>query len=88
MTDQETLLEFPCEFPIKAMGKASVNIEETVLEIVREHAPDVTAEDVRTKASSNGKYVSVTVVVNATSKEQLDKIYLGITDHPDILMAL
>ncbi len=85
--NDETLLKFPCRFPIKAMGKGVIGLESTVIEIVRKHAPDLGSEDVRIKPSRNGRYISVTVNINATSKAQLDNIYLGLTSHPDILMA-
>jgi putative lipoic acid-binding regulatory protein len=88
MTEDETLLEFPCEFPIKAMGKAVIGLERTVLDLIQRHVPDVSEDSMRIKPSSSGKYISVTVTIIATSKAQLDNIYQDITDHPDILMAL
>lgn len=84
----ETLLEFPCDFPIKAMGHARGNFELTVMEIVRRHAPDITEEDFRSRYSSNGNYLSVTVTVHAQSKEQLDAIYMDLTACEKVLMAL
>ena len=87
---EETLLEFPCRFPVKAMGRAGDDFEATVVRIVRAHA-DLWAEEelpVTTQPSRNGNYVSVTVMVEATSKAQLDAIYQDLTDCPEVLMAL
>lgn len=86
--DSESPLEFPCDFPIKAMGLAIHNLEVVVWEIVREHAPDTTEDAFSSRSSANGKYVSITVVVNAQSREQLDAIYQALTDHEHVIMAL
>ncbi len=88
MSEEETLLEFPCEFSIKAMGVATPEFDALVAEIVRQHAPDLGEGAVRTRPSSGGKYLAVTVTINATSKEQLDAIYQALTDHELVLMSL
>jgi putative lipoic acid-binding regulatory protein len=85
---EETLLEFPCRFPIKAMGKTNLELDLLVIEIVRRHAPGIHESAVTTRLSKDGNYISVTIVVEATSKQQLDAIYQDLTDHPNILMAL
>lgn len=84
----ESAFEFPCDFPIKAMGHARGNFELTVLEIVRRHAPDLTEDSFKSRSSSNGKYLSVTVTVRAQSKQQLDAIYMDLTACEHVLMAL
>lgn len=85
---EETLLEFPCEFPIKAMGKQCENLEEVVFNIVKKHAPEAVQENISTNLSKNGKYISVTVTIEAQSKNQLDAIYYDLTATPEILYAL
>lgn len=85
---EETLLEFPCQFPIKAMGKSNVELELLVIEIVRRHAPNLSENAVKSRPSKDGNYIAVTVVVEATSKQQLDAIYRDLTSHPHVLMAL
>ena len=85
---EETLLEFPCAFPIKAMGKIDVEFDLLVIEIIRRHAPDVNHGAVKTRPSKDGNYLAVTVTVNATSKVQLDAIYQDLTNHPLVLVAL
>jgi len=88
MSDEETLLEFPCEFSIKAMGLATPEFDAVVVEIVRQHAPDLSEGAARIRPSSGGKYLAVTVTINATSKKQLDTIYQALTDHKLVLMSL
>lgn len=88
MSDQETLLEFPCDFPIKVMGKAEVGFDLTVVEIVRRHAPDLSETAVSVRESRNANYIAVTVTVRATSREQLDNIYRDLTAHEQVMMAL
>lgn len=88
MSTQETLLEFPCSFPIKAMGLADAEFEARVIELVRKHAPDLGEGAVRSVDSKGGKYLSVTITVQATSREQLDNIYRELTACEQVLMAL
>ncbi len=84
----DTLLEFPCEFAIKAMGKSDLEFDLLVVEIVSRHAPDLNQNAVTTRPSKDGNYLAVTVKIQATSKAQLDAIYQDLTDHPHVLMAL
>jgi putative lipoic acid-binding regulatory protein len=85
---EETLLVFPCQFPIKVMGKTSSELDLLVVEIVRRHAPDLHEGAVTTRPSKDGNYLAVTILIEATSKQQLDAIYQDLTDHPHVLMAL
>ena len=88
MADQDTLLEFPCDFPLKIMGKAEDALAQTVLEIVTRHAPGFDAATMEIRASSGGKYVSLTCTVAATSKPQLDALYMELTAHPLVKVVL
>lgn len=85
---QETLFEFPCEFPIKAFGLASPELAETVLAIIRCHAPEASPVDLSQRPSGKGRYEAITVTIMARSKDQLDAIYRDLTASPMILMAL
>lgn len=86
--EKQTLLEFPCDFPIKAMGLSASGFEVRALEIVRCHAPDFASDRMHTTASKQGKYISVTFILNATSQAQLDAIYRELTSCEDIVMVL
>ena len=85
---KDTLLEFPCDFPIKIMGKAHDEFADAVLSIVSKHAPDFDATRMEMRASSGGNYLSVTCTIIATSKPQLDAIYMDLTAHPMVKVAL
>jgi len=85
---EESALKFPCEFPIKAMGKADCELDNIVVAIVRRHAPDLTEGAIYSRASKNGNYLSVTVVIKATSREQLDAIYQDLVDCEQVIIAL
>lgn len=89
MTERDdTLLEFPCDFPIKAMGPAVPEFQERVLAIVRRHAPELPDDAVETRASRNGRYVSMTFHVHARDKAQLDAIYQDLTGCELVTVAL
>lgn len=84
----ETLIEFPCEFPIKAMGESSAEFDETVVSIIRRHVEDINEGGISSKQSSGGKYTSVTVIIHATSKAQLDAIYQDLSSHESVKYVL
>jgi putative lipoic acid-binding regulatory protein len=87
-SEPETLLEFPCSFPIKIMGRTEDSFANAMLEVVLRHAPDFDSATLVMKASSGNKYLSLTCTINATSKQQLDDLYREITAHPMVVMAL
>lgn len=88
MSEQETLLEFPCQFPIKIFGDNHESFEITVLEIVRRHCQNLGEGAVSSRESKGGKYLAMTVIVEAHSKEQLDNIYRELSAHDRVKMAL
>lgn len=81
-------LQFPCRFPIKAMGRADADMEAIVVEIVGRHATGFDAATVRVRASSGGKWLAVTVTIEAESRAQLDAIYQDLTAHESVVWAL
>ncbi len=85
---EESAIEFPCEFPVKMMGRNSPEFRTTARALVEKHAGAVGDDSVQESLSRNERFVSVTVTVTATSQEQLDAIYQDVTDHDDVLMAL
>ena len=88
LEEGETLLKFPCEFPIKAMGLACDEFEVAVIEIINRHV-DKLAEDALTiKPSKTGKYSAITITVTAHSKQQLDAIYMELTACEHVSIAL
>lgn len=84
----ETLLEFPCHFPLKIMGKADDQLAQVVLQIVTKHAPGFDGATIEMRASSGGKYIGLTCTVVATSKPQLDALYMELTAHPLVKVVL
>lgn len=86
--NEESVIKFPCEFPIKAMGRATPELEIAVLEIMNRHVPDLGEGAVRTRKSRNGNYLSITVTIQARSREQLDAIYMELTSCEHIVFAI
>ncbi len=84
----ETLMEFPCEFPIKMMGRDTPEFRTTALTLVEKHVGPIAAEAIQVNLSGKGNFVSVTVTVTATSQQQLDDIYRDVSENDDVLMAL
>ncbi len=84
----ESLLAFPCDFPIKIMGHAQPGFAQAMLAVVLRHAADFDASTLEMRASREGKYLSLTATVRATSREQLDALYRELCDHPMVRMVL
>ncbi len=82
------LIEYPCDFPLKIMGATHDDFLSTVTKIVSAHDPDFDASTIETRHSSNGNYLSVTATIRATSREQLDNVYMALTSHPLIKIVL
>ena len=85
---QESVIEYPTDFPIKIMGRREPRLVQTIVDIVQRHAPDFDAAAVEMRTSKKNNYLSVTCIVRATSREQLDALYRDLCDHPAIVMVL
>ncbi|MCS7101344.1 MAG: DUF493 family protein [Burkholderiaceae bacterium] len=81
-------LTFPVDFPIKIMGRRTDDFAQTIVEVVRAHAPDFDAATVALRASRHGNYLSLTATVRATSREQLDALYRALSSHPLVAVVL
>ena len=88
MQADDSIFDFPCEFTIKAMGKADNNFDCLVVSLIREFYPELQEGAVQTKLSKGAKYMSVTVTIQAQNREQLDSIYLALTSEARVLVAL
>ena len=82
------VLAFPCEFPIKVMGKTQAGYAQAVTEVVRRHAPDFDPATLEMRSSREGKYLSLTCTIRAVSRRQLDDLYRELCDHPMVTMVL
>ncbi len=85
---KESLIEYPCEFPIKVFGRSQEGFVKAVMEIVSRHDPDFRPGSIQMRQSSQGRYVSLTCMVHATSREQLDALYQELCDHPAVAHVL
>jgi uncharacterized protein len=81
-------LAFPCDFPIKVMGRKQPGFAQAVADVVLRHAPDFDPATIEMRPSRQGRYLSVTCMVRATSREQLDSLYQDLCDHPGVVMVL
>jgi uncharacterized protein len=84
----ESLLTFPCVFPIKVMGRRQDDFAQVITDIVLRHAPDFHPETIEMRSSKQARYLSLTVTINAKSREQLDALYSELSKHPMVTMVL
>ncbi|VVE86448.1 DUF493 family protein [Pandoraea bronchicola] len=85
---KESLLEFPCDFPIKVMGTTQDGFADAIVALLREFDAEFDAATVEMRPSSTGKYLGLTVTVRAHSKAHLDDIYRALTGHPMVKVVL
>jgi putative lipoic acid-binding regulatory protein len=86
--DRTSLIEYPCDFPLKIMGLTQPGFAQAILTVVKRHAPDFDDAAMEMKSSKQGKYLSLTCTIRATSREQLDAVYRDLCDHPMVVMVL
>ncbi|RPH67733.1 MAG: DUF493 family protein [Burkholderiales bacterium] len=84
----EQLLEFPVDFPLKVMGRRVDDFAQSIAALVAEHAPGFDPATMELRASSQGTWLSVTVVVRIESREQLERLYRALSAHPLVSVVL
>jgi len=85
---EQSLIEYPCDFPIKVMGRHVVEFVPAIAEAVRQFDPGFKAETIEQRPSKGGNYLGLTVTVHVSSREQLDAIYRMLTAHPLVKIVL
>lgn len=87
-SEQQSLIEYPCAFPIKVMGRAQEDFVQVVRGIAQRHDPAFDDASMEVRSSREGNYLSVTLTIQATSREHLDSVYQDLCDHPMVTMVL
>ena len=85
---QETLIVFPCDFPIKVMGETHADFSKEMIKAIQSVITNFDASQIEMRGSSGGKYISLTCTVYVTSKLQLDDVYRTLTAHPMVKFVL
>ncbi len=88
MTDNPSLMSFPCEFMIKVIGKNSDVFLTEIIEITRKHYPDTHNHSIRHQPSQQSSYLAISITVRAIDQATLDALYRELTLHPDVKMVL
>lgn len=88
MDNSSTPFQFPCEYPLKIVGLADGGFETAVLTIIRQSFPALSEDAIQRRLSRDGKYLSLTVTVLAPDKKTLDDLYIELSNHPNVIMAL
>jgi putative lipoic acid-binding regulatory protein len=85
---RESLIEYPCDFPVKVMGARVDGFAEAMCHVARQFDPSFNPATLEMRPSKAGNYLSLTLTIRATSREQLDNLYLALTGHPMVKVAL
>ena len=85
---EESLIVYPCAFPIKVMGAKSDGFVHAITLIAHEFDPCFDATTIELRESKGGNYLGVTITITATNREQLDELYRTLSTHPMVKMVL
>jgi putative lipoic acid-binding regulatory protein len=85
---RDSLIEYPCAFPIKVMGLKVDGFVHAMTEVAERFDPSFDARTIELRPSKGGNYLGVTLTVHATSREQLDDLYRALTSHPMVKVVL
>ncbi len=85
---EETILKFPCQFPIKIMGHTNNKFRSSAIETLEACVGKISEDNITSSLSNKGKYTALTVTIEASSKHQLDGIYKALSANPDVLFLL
>lgn len=88
MSNEETLIEFPCSFPIKVMGHSGPEIRQAIERAIAKKAGTGLPVDIQTRPSRTGKYMAYTVTCTYHSKVELDAMYQAFTSIDGVNMVL
>ena len=85
---RDSLIDYPSRFPIKVMGAKAEGFPEAMTHIARQFDPAFGPADIEHRESSKGNYTGLTLIITATSREQLDEIYRTLSTHPMVKVVL
>ncbi len=85
---KDSLIEYPCRFPIKVMGAMADGFADALAEVARQFDPEFDPATMELRPSKGGNYLGVTLTITATSREQLDNLYRALTGHPMVKIVL
>ncbi len=86
--EQESLITYPCAFPIKVMGEKTEGFVAAVTSVAHALDPQFDERTIELRESKGGRYLGVTITVTATSREQLDELYRTLSTHPMVKVVL
>ena len=81
-------IEFPCDYPIKVMGRSSEAFESIILEVFERHAPGFDQQTIAAKISSKATFTSLTITITATGPEQLEALHQDLLATGHVTMVL
>lgn len=88
MAHEESLIKYPCDFPIKVMGRVADGFVEAIAMVAQQFDPSFQSESIEQRPSKNGNYLGLTLIIRATSREQLDELYRTLSTHPMVSVVL
>lgn len=84
----KSVLEFPTDYPIKIIGRPSDEFRARVHAVVLRHAPALEAERVSERLSGNGNFLSISYLLLAESREQIEALTAELRVCDGVMMLL
>ena len=86
--DTESLIDYPCDFPIKVMGPNEPGFVDAMVFLARQFDPNWQEASLERRESKGGKYLGLTLTLHVLSREQLDEVYRTLSSHPLVKVVL
>lgn len=84
----QELLQFPTDYPIKIVGRPSAEFRAYIHALVVKHVPNVETDRISERLSENGNFLSISYMIRAESREQVEALARDLTSAEGVLMVL
>jgi uncharacterized protein len=81
-------IEFPCDYPIKVLGRSGDDLTEVIVEVFERHSPGFDRTTIAVKASSKGTFTSLTITITATGPDQLEALHQDLLSTGRVQMVI
>lgn len=85
---EEAALRFPTDYPVKIMGRPADDFRARVHAIMLRHAPDLSADAITERLSANGNFLSISYLLRAESRAQIEALVSELQGCEGVLMLI
>lgn len=88
MVRGKVALQFPTDYPVKIVGRPTDDFRARVHAVMLRHAPALPTDQVTERLSANGNFLSISYLLRATSRAQIEALVTELQAYRGVLMLL